>query len=249
MIFCNSPILELWQAPPNVDFQHPPWTKLIAGGVVLSNSIERADWLADPVQAIVCDHCGLAMCARIGLARIVRLADYLLWLPPRLPDVPDRRRGGLSEMNLISATVMMRKATWDSLRERFPNLPASEYYPQAIRRDLGQVWLGEMPAAVRVKELNGLTRGLREVLASNPLDLDRARELIQRTVGWVIQGLDEPVHGQVATVQECGGAINTFYFDGPPFSEWPAFVMGRDNSFVLGEDFVFIPDEVGSSEA
>jgi hypothetical protein len=82
---------------------------------------------------------------------------------------------------------------------------------------------------------------LREALASDPLDLEPAREVVQRLVSWVLQLPEQPVDGQFVASQDCGSAVNTFYFDGPTLPEWPAFVVGKDISFALGADMVFLP--------
>ena len=64
MIYCDSLTLERWTAPPQEDFPRPPWTKLIAHGVLLSNSVEYANWADDPVEPIVCEGCWCPACAR-----------------------------------------------------------------------------------------------------------------------------------------------------------------------------------------
>src|SRR4051794_294112 len=86
MIYCESPILERWIAPAQEDLARPTWTKLIADGILLSNSLEFVDWSANVIETLVCERCWVVGCSGAGLARIVRLADQILWLPPRLRD-------------------------------------------------------------------------------------------------------------------------------------------------------------------
>ena len=56
MFCCESPTLVEWHPPPHGN-QPPLWTKLIANGVMLSNSIEYANSRASPVYPIVCESC------------------------------------------------------------------------------------------------------------------------------------------------------------------------------------------------
>jgi hypothetical protein len=244
MIYCDSFSLEQGIAPPQGDLPRPTWTKLIAQGMLLSNSIEYAHWTASPVEPIVCEGCWDATCARAGLARIVNLGDDLLWLPPRLRDIDEFWRDGLSEANFIRQPVVMPHATWERLRDKFPQLPHPLTYPRAVRRDLAGLWLGAIPEAVRVDELGQLEERLRhEVLASDPLDLEPAREVVRSMIGWLSENLDEPIVGRIVGTGDCGGLVNSLYFEGPSVSEWPAFVVGRDRAFVLERDWVFLTDE------
>lgn len=191
MIYCEAPTLEQWVAPPQEDFPRPTWTKLVAGGVMLSNSIEYADWAVDPVEPIVCESCWDSTCARAGLARIVHLGDYLLWLPPTLRDIDEFWRDLMSEANFIRAAVLMPVTTWEALREKFPRFPAPQRYRQATRGDLAALWLGEMPETVRVKELSDLEARLQEALASDPIDLVPARKVVRSMVRWILQSPQE----------------------------------------------------------
>ena len=237
MIYCDSPILEQWIAPPQEDFVRPTWTKLIAQGVMLSNSLEYADWTANPVEPIVCEGCWNPSCARAGLARIVSLGDQLLWLPPRPHDIDEFWRGRLSEANFIRDSVLMPAATWERIRETYPRLPSAQSYPHANRQDLGTLWLREMPEGVRVAALGDVEHCLRAAIASDPLDLDPARELVRSIVRWIVENPKQAVAGRIVRVQNCECAINTFYFDG---DGWAAFAVGRQKCLALGPDWVYM---------
>jgi hypothetical protein len=243
MIYCDSPTLVQWVAPPQEDLPRPTWTKLIAQGVTLSNSIEYANWVADPVEPIVCELCWDATCARAGLARVRRLDDQLVWVPPRPKDVDEFWRDVLTEANFIREPVLIPGQTWEALREKFPRLPAAESYPRATAGDIATLWVRGMPNAVRPPEVAGVVDRLSSALASDPLDLDPAREVIRSMVGWAQRTLNEPVQGRIVRTLNCGVPVNTLYFDGPIIVEWAAFLVGRDNSFTVGEDWVFIPGE------
>ncbi len=143
----------------------------MADGVMLSNSIEFADWNARPIHPIVCESCWSAGCGP-AFAVIVRVADNLLWLPPSREEFPDLWD------TVISEAVLMPETTWESMRQRFPNMPAAESYPLATRRDFATLWLAEMPEVVRTLEIRRLESLLGTALASDPLDLEPAREVI-----------------------------------------------------------------------
>ena len=101
---------------------------------------------------------------RRSLARIARLGDYLLWLPPPLLGLSESWLDDLNEAAFIREAVLMPAATWDELRAQFPNLPPAQHYPQAVRGDVATAWIREMPEAVRVLELGRLAGRLRVVM-------------------------------------------------------------------------------------
>src|SRR5262249_6629870 len=144
MIYCETLTLEEWIAPPQGDLPRPKWTKLIAGGFMLSNSIEYANWVADPIEPIVCEGCWNPGCSWAGLTRVVRVNDHLLWLRPSLNDIEASWREQLTETNFIRQAVLMPTTTWERLRRKFPELPASEDYPPPKRPEMAALWLGEM---------------------------------------------------------------------------------------------------------
>jgi hypothetical protein len=183
-----------------------------------------------------------------GLLRVIALPDQVLWVRPYLDDPRtypgyDEEWWGdeLEQRCYQGPAVVMPKATWNGLRARFPRLPAVERLPQATRRDLARLWLREMPEAVRVAELAGLDDHLRRMaLASDPLDLEPAREVVRSLVGWLNEDPGRPINRRIVRVEEAGSAVNTFYFDGPPFWEWPAFLVGRDNSLVFDQGWALL---------
>jgi len=244
MIYCDSPTLEEWLAPPQPPLPQPTWTKLIVDGVMLSNSIEYGSWRRNPVCPIVCEACWSADCAMTGLARLVTLRDWILWLPGQAEDLDESWRDQLDRSHFLAQAVIMPQATWDGLHARFPNLPPADHYPPASRRGVAQLWLSEMPEAVRVRGLAELDDHLRRTaLASDPLDLDPAREVIRSMIGWLNEAPGQSATGRIVRVQDAGGPANSFYFDGPPFPEWPAFIVGRDNSFVFDRGWVLLIGE------
>ena len=241
MIYCETPVLEEWIARPQEDFPRPTWTKLIANGLVLSNSIEYADWDAVPVEPMVCELCWAPGCARAGLARIVRLPRQLLWTRPNLGDIDEFWRDPLGEAQFIRDDVLIPERAWMGLHERVPLLPAANHFPRATRRHLAALWLSEMPAAVRVTDLDALgDRVWETALASDPLDLEPTREITRQLCAWLREAPDEPLSGCIVPATTSNG-INRIYFDGLPLPEWPAFALGPPNSPAFGRDLVYEP--------
>jgi hypothetical protein len=249
MIYCDSPTLEEW-LEPYPDIQPPAtWTKLTIDGVLLFNLIELVDWTTDPVEGLICEACPGSGCRMDGLVRLITLPEQVLWVRPYLDD-PWHYRGydeesfwreELEQRIYPGQAIVMPKATWNGLRARFPGLPPADHFPRATRRDLGRLWLREMPEAVRVTDLAGLDDHLRRTaLASDPLDLDPAREIIRSMIGWLNEAPGQPVAGRIIRVEEAGCPVNSFYFNGPPFWEWPAFLVGRENGFVFDRGWVLL---------
>jgi hypothetical protein len=248
MIACNSPTLEQWLAPPQPSLPQPTRTKLIVDGVTLSNSIECVDWTRDPVEGMVCEGCWSAGCRTDGLLRVIALPDQVLWVRPHLDDLrsypghdEEWWRDQLEQRCYQGPAVVMPKATWNGLRARFPRLPAADRLPRATRRDLARLWLREMPEAVRAAELAGLDDHLRRTaLASDPLDLEPAREVVRSLVDWLDEAPGQPINGRIVRAEEASSPVNAFYFDGPPFWEWPAFLIGRDSGFVFDQGWALL---------
>jgi hypothetical protein len=236
MIYCESPTLERWVAPPQEDFPRPTWTRLIADGVLLSNAIEYLDWNANPIETLVCESCWSAGCSRAGLARIVRLADQVLWLPARLRDLNGFASGWLNETNVIQEAVLFPAAAWERLCESCQKVISANNCPPANRDDIGVLWVHEMPKEARVKDPSSIERCLRAALASDPLDLDPAKEVVRNMVRWILEAPVEAVVGHLERAQGCRAAVNTFYFDG---YEWPSFAMRMEKGFTFGPEWVY----------
>lgn len=242
MIYCESPDLERWIAPPQEDFPRPTWTKLSANGVLLSNSLEYANWQSTPIEPIVCESCWSAGCSLAGLARIVHLKDHLLWLAPRAMDLAGPVLDRLSDDNLLSEPVMMPIATWERLRLVVATLPPYDSFPPATRGDVAALWMHQMPISSRVCDVQRIETSLRAAVASDPLDLEPARDIVSAMVRWFQQGPHDSVTGTVLRIEACAGSANTFYFD---HDEWPCFLTGIKNSFVWGTDWAYT-DEFSS---
>src|SRR5579871_1561428 len=181
MIYCETPTLERWTAPPLDNIPGPTCTKLVADGTALSNALEYGHWLTNPVEPMVCEICRTAGCART-FVRIVRLADQLLWLPGRVRH--DNKPGG--ESYFLKKGVLMPVATWEGLREIAPKLPPASHYARPTRNDIATLWLHEIPEEARIRELRDIHILMRSVLASDPLDLEPANQALASLIDWFL---------------------------------------------------------------
>jgi hypothetical protein len=132
---------------------------------------------------------------------------------------------------------MFPAAVWEQLRETYPNMVSANRCPQATREDIAALWVHEMPEETRVKDPCDIEKCLRSALASGPLDLDPAREVVRTMISWFLEAPEKAVDGNLVPIQECEAAINTFYFDG---YEWSAFAIGGEKRFAFGPNWVYI---------
>ncbi len=249
MIVCDTPILQEWLAPkqeisshPGVTYPRPKWTKLFAEDFLVSNSIEFARWDSTPVQPIVCETCWDSGCGSytLGLAFIELVGDYLLWVPPTAADVPWEDVTDYRRSRFRQKTLLMPVNVWNNLRGRFPNLPAADHFPPPRKCDLANLWFDEMPEDVRVDSPEKLTvRLLHEAIASDPSELDESRENVADWLAWMQTEPNTLVPGRFVRVQDFDGSLNSLFFEGPPFPEWKAFVVGPRRGLVFGNQWVF----------
>lgn len=241
MITLHSPRFEQWIAPwQGDDIPRPKWTKLLAGDVLLSNSIEYANWKSNPVFPIVCEGCWSAECGAHGLARIVSLPYCVIWIKPRPVDFDEFWQDGLSQSNYINESVRIPLDVWDQLASQFRNVPRIYYYPRATRADIARLWVDEMPEEIRRSDIDQLEEhAVRKALASYPLELDECIEDLRARIRWLGESPDEVVEGRMIRLTD-NEPVNSIFIDQPSFPEWRAFVAGRENSFVFGDEWALV---------
>ena len=240
MIYCDSPTLEEWVAPPQDDLPRPKWTKLLAGDLMLSNSVEFADWQADPVQPIACELCWHPGCAMAGLARIVNVKDLLVWVRPNWEDFSQSCYGWIGEQNLIRDSVVIPTKVWSDLRCQCPALPSATSFPTPRREDLINLWMSGMPKDVRVRSTGKLDEQFwQTIIAADPLELSETRRVVRELLDWVRANPKSPVEGEVIEATSFGGSLNSVFFEGPPFTEWIVFATAKKVSFVFDNRWVF----------
>ena len=253
----NPPLnREEWNTPPHC---FPPGrvTKLFAGDRLLSNALELVHWLEPVVYPILCDGCWEQHYYAGDLTRIARTGQHLLWLPPRREDFDQealaRPPVTIPEAMLIPVfdqvdlarhpatireTMLIPIGEWNRIRQQAPCLPPAESFSQATRREIGAAWLQEIPEALRPDDLTGLGDVAQKALHSDPLPLDKALAGLKQRVEWLLRAPTETVTCRIVPWQGSGRAMNTLYFDGPPFLEWPAFFSESGVDFGLGSQWL-----------
>ncbi|MAG92883.1 MAG: hypothetical protein CMJ48_03950 [Planctomycetaceae bacterium] len=241
MIYCNAPTFETWLAPPQEDFPRPTWTKLFANGQLLSNSIEYANWNADPTKLWVCEQCWSSGCSGSGLTRIVRLSSQVLWLRPRLEHIDT---DWLDESSFIPTPLLMPRRGWDQLSNEFSEVPAFEELQRPTKIDLFTLWIEEMPDDVRTLlphdglGIDNLSRTLRRnTLATDPLSFSDSVSVIERIVEAANEDPASQFEGDLLPIDKTTEPITSLFFDGPLVPEWRAFTTpGHD--LVIGNQWV-----------
>jgi hypothetical protein len=233
---CQQHSLEKWTAPPQEDLPRPRWTKLLVDGVLLSNAVEYANWKSNPAYPMVCEACWMAECAYHEMRRIARLGSQVLILSPQ-----DRELGDLKEefnpspMTGPSAFLMPARM-WHELAWWFSSMPPFDKLSPVDEYDLIGLWYATIPEPIRPRELPLLPEHLERLcLASDPLNLDEAISKVRALVAKWQQQSSSAVDGDLTPLCDARDPVTSFYFDGPPFHEWPAFVADSMRLVIGGE--------------
>lgn len=248
MIVADEPLLKTWSPPPEPDISPTPpvWTRLSIGDAELSNSLEELSWHKGIIYPVACEGCYSPICAAVGMARVVRLGRDVLWLKPAERFVgsewwhevfdgswPDR---------LTPADVLFSCSVWNSLSCRFPSIRSADELSPATNADLVQLWFNQTPAALRGDEArvrrdapDWIVEAIRyDALAADPVDLIPASGRIGRLLTDLLSAPDEPATGWLMSIAEAAGTVESIYFDGEPFVEWPAAVFDPDSLVIDG---------------
>lgn len=213
------------------------WLGLLFGDLLLSNSIENADWKSDPVCPWACPDCGIAWCAQVGLSRIVRTDSQLLWMPPYYqsdgcdPSVEDQSHSLLEDAVLIDMTE------WERVRAVAKALPAIAKFPIITNHDLYNLWLQQRPEFAVETEYDTFSQHIRrKCLASHPLDIDIALAVIET---WDSAMLEPaiPLLGSLQAVPAVPNTevYNTLYFDMEGTPEFVTFRTCDSRLLIAGE--------------
>lgn len=213
----------------------PRWTRLLCGGVQLSNAVGSVDWFDEPaVQVELCEACGHAHCESGGYVHVSRLGDRVLWTRPHIDenDPFEAYQYRAAEPVRANGAVAIPAEVWDDLQERFPHWPSADRFPIATRADLFAAWYLEAPlpdARTLPAQLLALVREL--VVASDPSPAVDALECLASLVTWFTAAPDEPIAGDLVEASADGAVVETLHldvpdtFDRPTLREWPAFAM------------------------
>lgn len=213
------------------------WTGLQFGDLLLSNSIEAADWKSDPVCPAVCAGCGFAWCAQLHLSRIVRTDTQLLWMPPYYAsnccDPSDENRFH----TLLEDAVLLDITDWERVRTEARALPVAGSFPVITNHDLYNLWLQQRPAFAVENEYDSFLQHIRRnCITSHPLDLYAAISVIE-TCDAVMQEPAIPLAGslKVVSAPPHTEAYNTLYFDLDGTPEFVTFRTGDNKLLIAGE--------------
>ncbi len=139
-------------------------------------------------------------------ARIVRLADEVLWIAP----AGDAER-----------VVAIAREDWARVHASCPGLAAFDVLPRARRRDLLTAWLADAPQGARVADGAAAVALVREKLvAADGMDPAEAVAAVASLVAWAEQAPEGFVTGRL--VAHGGADIRTLYFDTRPTADWRA---------------------------
>jgi hypothetical protein len=105
----------------------PTWTRLVADGLELANSLEAPDWYENPVQVAVCEACGFPQCANGGYVHISRTPRYVVWTAPQVEIEDEIEAVQYAPATCVarSGCVLIPRETWDSLAGPRPAMPDS----------------------------------------------------------------------------------------------------------------------------
>jgi hypothetical protein len=253
VLFCADPEFVAWRPDFSSSEQASPhWTRLVCGGVQLTNAINAVDWLDEEpaVQVELCESCGWAGCASGGYVHVSRLESHLLWTPPHIdlddpfeasyyrPSDPVRQHGG----------VAIAVEDWEAWRRQFPGLPPATDFAPTLRRDLLAAWRGEAQIFGQFDSPDDLVELARQrVVAADPSSVEDALAQLDAVASWLQREPDAPVDGALVDAPD-GAGVETLYLDVPDtfdrdvLREWraTASIDGRRTP-VFGGSLVLVP--------
>ena len=215
------------------------WTGLRYGSLLLSNSVENADWKSDPVCPWACWDCQQAWCAEVCLSRVVRTDSQLIFMPPyRANELCDPASGDSSH-KLLPESLIIPIRRWDEISGQVHDLPNSNSFPQITNHDLFHLWLQHRPSFAIEEPYVSLTEHFRaNCIASHPVDVDHALQWLNDRQ---LSLQNEPViqTGSLNSVAPEPESFNTFYFDSDSIAELIAFRVSDmqpliDGRYILG---------------
>ena len=219
--------------------------RVVCDGSELTNGLNWVEWVDDPVQVIVCGHCGYTHCARGNYVHISRLGEHLLWTPPRIDPTDDF---AVAEYTPLAAllqygAVVVPSATWEAWRRQSDNVPPFDALSPTRRVDLVDAWLLEMPASLPPESVQDLRDHLDQwILACDAPDLPVVVATMARLIDWTLSDPEAPVEGSLVECSAVAGRLTTLYLNTPRFDEWTALASIKGNyTFALGSQLLSSP--------
>ncbi|GAB5442870.1 MAG: hypothetical protein Fues2KO_32190 [Fuerstiella sp.] len=217
------------------------WTALRYGSLLLSNSVENADWQSDPVCPWACWDCQQAWCAQVCLSHVVRTDSQLIFMPPyRASELFDPASDDSSHKWLPEALIIPIRR-WDEISSQVLALPGSDSFPKITDHDLHHLWLQHRPPfAVEGADVSLAEHFRQNCVASHPVELDHALQWLDDTESSL---QNEPViqTGSLVSVEPAPESFNTFYFDSATNPELIAFRV-CDMQPLIGGRYILATD-------
>jgi hypothetical protein len=254
VLICTDPEFVAWRPDFSSSEQaSPQWTRLLCGGVQLTNAIDAVDWLGEwpAVQVELCESCGFAGCESGGYVHVSRLEGDVLWTPPHIdlgdpfetyqyrPSDPVRQHGG----------VAIPIEDWEAWRRQVPELPPADDFAPTLRRDLLAAWRGEAQIFGRFDSPDDLVEfARRHVVAADPSSVEDALVQLDAVASWLQREPDAAVEGALVGAPASGAGVETLYLDVPDtfdrdvLREWRATAsIDGAATLVVGGGLVLVP--------
>ncbi len=241
MFLCRQPSTERWSPDFSASGEkNPEWTRANCGEVELCNSLEWAEWSANPVQVQLCDACGTVGCASGGYAHVSTLSNLVLWTAPQTVAESDFDR--IFPANPIErfGAVVFLPDVWMQLRSVAANVPDAHQISPSNGCAIRDAWIS---GPHRPKGEDRLRDWLhRRLLAADSLDCVEAITWVEHWLSWFDSKTSIAIEGYIATTEDSGALIEKLYFDGPGSEDWPALARLDDRIVpALSPTHVFVP--------
>lgn len=209
------------------------WTGLRYGDLLLSNSVENADWSSDPVCPWACWDCEQAWCAQVCLSRVVRTQDQLLFMRPYRKSASCDPGDNDVHHKLLPDSLLIPVGDWNRVARSIDALPGFESFPQITNHDVFHLWLQHRPGFA-IESLHGgtfLDHFQANCLASHPLEVAPALQVLAEHQS-ALENEPIPLSGTLVEVTPDPQAFNTFYFDFETTPELIAFGVCEQNLLI-----------------
>jgi len=237
-------VLETWTPDfSSSDQENPTWTRARGLGVELCNSLERTEWMQNPVQVIRCEACDYTDCASGGYVHLSRLGDFVLWTTPQIDAGGDRAARQYAPASVVKrlGAAAIPESAWEEWRAWVPQLPAVSTFSSANGAALADAWSLGPGRPGSISEIVPMLRA--RLLACDTMEPDEAIDRVQRWIERLSDDAAIPVAGALRAPEAIGAQIETLYFDGSSEHDWSALaIRGGADFLLLDREHAFIPD-------
>lgn len=228
MLVCETPRFVRWQ--PNFSSsgqENPDWTKLVCGGVELSNAVTWVEWFdkdEPAVQVQLCEACGIPGCQSGGYVHVSRLGKHVLWTHPRIDESDSfaSYQYRPSEAVATHGAVAFPISRWNSWGDELEGLPPATRFPGTTRLDLFFAWQSQAPLFGTWDSPDQLLSLARErSVAGDPSEPSDTLESLSALARWFREEPDDVVEGELIPLDGSEWAVETLYFDVPDTFDRP----------------------------